>query len=231
MNEELKTKLAQAYRILYREGMAEDTTRGHISARADDGTIYIKPWGIGFEEVSAGDLLGLDGEGNIKEGTGRPHSELPLHLEIYRQRRDVRSITHVHPPYSVLLSSLFPGRLYRIGQHSLHFGPTIPFLPFGELIHTREQAGQLVALLADKPLILMKNHGVVAVGKSIEESVIVAIDFEKAAWEHLTAASFGKPQEMDEEMAQRMHAKTCTQTQYAMQWEYYCRKADRTTHA
>ena len=139
MNEELKTKLAQAYRILYREGMAEDTTRGHISAKADDGTIYIKPWGLGFEEVDAGDLLGVDGEGNIKEGKGRSHSELIMHLEIYRQCRDIRSITHVHPPYSVLLSSLFPGRLYRIGQHSLHFGAVIPFHESGELIHTRNR--------------------------------------------------------------------------------------------
>jgi L-fuculose-phosphate aldolase len=229
MNKELKTKLAQAYRVLYREGMAEDTTRGHISAKADDGTIYIKPWGIGFEEVSAGDLLGLDGDGNVKEGTGRLHSELPLHLEIYRQCPDVRSVTHVHPPYSVLFSSLFQGRLYRIGQHSLHFGATIPFYKSGELIHTREQAGQVVDLLTGGRVCLMQNHGVTTVGKSIEESVIVTIDFEKAAWEHLTALSFGKPQEMDEEMAQRMHVKTCNEMQYAMQWAYYCRKLEQTT--
>jgi L-ribulose-5-phosphate 4-epimerase len=227
MNEELKAKLAQAYRILYMEGMAEDTTRGHISAKADDGTIYIKPWGIGFEEVSAGDLLGMDAEGNIKEGKGRPHSELIMHLEIYRQRQDVRSITHVHPPYSVLFSSLYRGRLYRIGQHSLHFGGVLPFHESGELIHTREQAARLVELLAGGPAVMMRNHGVITTGSSIEESVIMAIDFEKAAWEHLTAAASGEPEEMDQETAKRMYAKICTATQYTMLWAYYCRKVDR----
>jgi L-fuculose-phosphate aldolase len=226
-NEELKTKVVQAYRVLYREGMAEDTTRGHISAKADDGTIYIKPWGIGFEEVTAANLLGLDSEGHVREGKGRPHSELLIHLEIYRRCREARSVTHVHPPYSVLFSSLFPGRLYRIGQHSLHFGPTIPFHESGELIHTREQAAQLVELLAGGPVVLMRNHGVITVGKSIEESVILAIDFEKAAWEHLTALSCGNPQEMDEEAVQRMQAKMCTEMQHTMLWEYYCRKMDR----
>ena len=84
-NEALKVKLAQAYGILFREGLADDTTRGHITAKAEDGTIYIKPWGVGFEEVSARDMLGVDGEGNLRDGRGRLHSELVLHLEIYRQ--------------------------------------------------------------------------------------------------------------------------------------------------
>jgi len=46
-NEALKVKLAQACQVLFMEGLAEDTTRGHITAKGEDGTIYIKPWGEG----------------------------------------------------------------------------------------------------------------------------------------------------------------------------------------
>ena len=63
MNEALKRKLAQAYHVLHMEGLAEDTIRGHITARSNDNRIYIKPWALGFEEVTAKNLLGVDLEG------------------------------------------------------------------------------------------------------------------------------------------------------------------------
>jgi len=227
VNEELKIKLAQAYRILFMEGMAEDTTRGHMTAKADDGTIYIKPWGVGFEEVAAGDFLGMDAAGNLREGKGRLHSEILLHLEIYRRRKDVFSITHLHPPHVVLLSSVFRDRLYMIGQHSLHFGGGVPFYESAKLIHSQEQAGKLADLLADGPVVLMRNHGFVTAGKSIEEAAILAIDFEKAAREHLAVAMIGEPLEMDKEELARLRAIICSSEQYGMLWRYYVRKVDR----
>ncbi len=227
LNEELKVKLEQAYRILYMEGMADDTTRGHMTAKADDGTIYIKPWGMGFEEVTVRDFLGMDAAGNITEGEGRLHSEILIHLEIYRKRKDVLSITHVHPLYTVLLSSVFRGRLYMIGQHSLHFGGHIPFYESAKLIHSQEQAAKLVDLMADGPVVLMRNHGVVAAGKSIEETAIMTIDFEKAAREHLTVSPIGEPKEMSKDETEKMCEVICNTRQYNMLWNYYCRKIDR----
>jgi ribulose-5-phosphate 4-epimerase/fuculose-1-phosphate aldolase len=227
LNEELKVKLEQAYRILYMEGMADDTTRGHMTAKADDGTIYIKPWGMGFEEVTVRDFLGMDAAGNITEGEGRLHSEILLHLEIYRRRKDVISVTHVHPLYAVLLSSVFQGRLYMIGQHCLHFGGQVPFYESAKLIHSQEQAAKLADLLADGPAVLMRNHGVVTAGKSIEEAAIMAIDFEKAAREHLAVSPIGEPMEMRKDELEKMREVICNTRQYTMLWNYYCRKIDR----
>jgi L-fuculose-phosphate aldolase len=226
-NEELKIRLEQAYRILYMEGMADDTTRGHMTAKADDGTIYIKPWGMGFEEVTARDFLGMDSAGTITEGEGRLHSEILIHLEIYRRRKDVFSITHVHPLYAVLFSSLFRGRMYMIGQHSLHFGGHVPFYESAKLIHSQEQAAKLVDLLANGPMVLMRNHGIVVAGQSIEEAAIMTIDFEKAAREHLAVSPIGEPLEMSKEETEKMREVICTARQYAMLWNYYCRKINR----
>ena len=97
MNEALRTKLEQAHRIMHMEGLAEDASRGHITARGENGRFYVKPWGIGFEDVTAQDFHGLDIDGNLLEGEGRVHSEVVLHLEIYRKRPDVFSVAHVHP--------------------------------------------------------------------------------------------------------------------------------------
>ena len=53
MNQKLRSKLEEAHRILHIEGLAEDASRGHITAKSEDGRIYIKPWGVGFKEARA----------------------------------------------------------------------------------------------------------------------------------------------------------------------------------
>jgi L-fuculose-phosphate aldolase len=227
MNEELKNKLEQAYKILYMEGLAEDTTRGHATAKGEDQRIYIKPWGMGFEEVTAQDFLGVDLDGNLLEGKGRLHGELPLHLEIYRRRQDVTSIVHVHPFHSVILSSVIQERMKMVGQHGMHFVGKLPIYESAELIYTKRQGTKLAQILGERPAVLMRNHGMVTVGRMIEEAVISAIDFEKAAKEHLMASLFKKTIETPSRTAEKMNADIYSVEQFTMLWNYYCRKLDR----
>ena len=224
MHEALKAKLEQAYQVLHQEGLAEDTIRGHITARSDDNRIYIKPWTVGFAEVTAGDLLAADLEGNLVEGEGRLHAELAIHLGIYRRREDIFSVVHVHPLYSVILSSLFDGRLKIIGQNGMHFARGIPFYESEDLIRSKQQGAELARTMGDGLFVLMRNHGVVTAGRSLEEAVILAIDFEKAAKEHLLASSFGKPTEVSGKTAEAMIPKLFDLDQYSMMWEFYVRK-------
>ena len=224
MNEELRIKLKQAHRIAHMEGLAEDASRGHITVRSEDGRIYVKPWGVGFEEVRAQDFQGLDLDGNLLEGEGRIHSELTLHLEVYRKRKDVSSVVHVHPYYSILLSSVFKGKLTIIGQHGVRFTGKIPFYTSPELIHSKKQGEKLAQSLGDRPVVLMKNHGITAAGASVEEAVILAIHFEQAAKDHLLANSFGKPSGMPGAVARKLSANNYAPSQYQMLWNYYWKK-------
>ena len=227
LNERLRKKLALAHRILHMEGLAEDASRGHITVRSEDGRIYIKPWGIGFEDVEARDFQGLDIEKNLLEGKGRVHSEVILHLEIYRKRPEVCSIAHVHPYYSILLSSVFRGRVHILNWHGVRFFEKIPFYRSAELIQSKTQGENLAQTLGEEPLVLMKNHGITAVGKTIEEAVIVSLSFEKAAKEHLLATTFGKPKGMPVAVAKKLSAHSYSQSQYEMLWNYYCKKFNR----
>jgi len=224
MNDELRTKLEQAHRILHMEGLAEDASRGHITARSEDGRVYIKPWGAGFEDVTAAEFQGLDMDGNLSEGMGRVHSELVLHLEIYRKRPEIFSIAHVHPFYAILLSSVFKGKLHIVGQHGVHFAGKLPFYSSGELIRSKKLGENLAKTLGNRPVVMMKNHGITVVGKTIEEAVIFSIHFEKAAQNHLLAASFGKPSGMSVAMARKMSENNYTPAQLQMLWEYYWKK-------
>ena len=224
MNEELKNRLEQAHRILHMEGLAEDASRGHITAKSEAGLIYVKPWGMGFQDVRAGDLQGVDGEGRLMEGRGRIHSELVLHLEIYRQRPDVQSVIHVHPCYAVLLSSVFTGKIKTISQQGVRFTGEIPFFTSAALIQSREQAEHLARTRGSQSVVLMKNHGITVAGESVEEAVILAIHFEQAAKDHLLASLFGKPSGMLLAEAKKISANNYTPTQYQMIWDYYWQK-------
>lgn len=227
MHEGLKKKLEQAYHILHMEGLAEDTIRGHITTRTEDNRVYVKPWPLGFEEVTAEDLLCVDLDGNLLKKQGRLHQELALHLGVYRLRKDIVSIVHVHPLYSVILSSVFNGKLNIIGQNGMHFGGAIPFYEPVDLIRTKEQGEALARAMGDKSVLLMRNHGVVTAGRSLEEAVILAIDFEKAAKEHLLASTFGRPTEVPPEIVQEMIPKLFDLDQYKMMWDFYTRKLKR----
>jgi len=221
---QIKEKLRQAHRIIYMEGLAEDASRGHISVRDEEGHIYVKRWGVGFEEVEEEDFLEMDLKGNILRGEGRAHSEMPLHLEIYRRRRDVKAITHLHPFYAIILSSVFRGKIKTVSQHGVRFIGSIPFYDTAALIHTPEQAAKLTTLLGNKSVILMKNHGITVVGSSLEEAVILSLHFEKAAREHLEASVFGKPDGIPLSLAKRLGIHNYSPIQLTMLWSYYWRK-------
>ena len=224
MNKDLMLKLEQAHRILHMEGLAEDSSRGHVTARGENGLVYIKPWGMGFEKVKARDFQGIDFDGNLREGKGKMHSERVLHLEIYRKRKDVMAVAHVHPYYSILLSAVFKGRLSVVSQHGVRFTGKIPFHPSAGLIQTKELALSLVATLADKPVVLMKNHGITTAGNSIEEAVLLAMHFEQAAKDHLLVNLFGKPSTMALAEAKKLAANNYTGAQLEMVWKYYVEK-------
>lgn len=227
MNEELKIKLEQAYKILYLEGLPKNETLGHITAKSEGDRIYIKPWGMGFEEVTAQDLLCVDPDGNLLEGKGRLHSELPLHLEIYRKRKDVSSIVHVHPYYSVILASVIREKIKVISQHGMHFLGKIPVYESPELINSKKQGKDLAQTLGKGPIVLLRSHGIVTVGKTIEEATISAIHFERAAKEHLIVSLFDKIVETPVKIAERMNATIYREEQLKMFWDYYCRKLGR----
>lgn len=224
MNEELKNRLEQAHRILHMEGLAEDTSRGHVTLKSEAGLIYVKPWGVGFEEVKARDFQGVDTEGRLLEGKGRIHSELILHLEIYRQRPEVTSVIHLHPFYAILLSSVFKGEINTISQQGVRFTGPIPFYTSAALIQSPKQAKQLAETLGHQSVVLMKNHGITIAGESLEEAVILAIHFELAAKEHLWANLFGKPSGMPLAEAKKISANNYIPTQYKMIWDYYWQK-------
>lgn len=190
MFEEIAIKLALACNILAAEGHS-DITLGHLSARLPgDGRVYMKPSGLGLEEVRVKDIIVIDLEGNILSGSRKRHSEYPIHTEIYRIRPDVNCVVHTHPAYATALGAA-SGTIRPVSHEGVLFNEIPVFRDTTRLIRKPDQGRSVARCLGGHNALLMQNHGVVVVGTSIEQATVYAILLEKAARIQILAASYG----------------------------------------
>ncbi|MBV5280156.1 MAG: class II aldolase/adducin family protein [Actinobacteria bacterium] len=113
-----------------------DLTRGHVSIRVpgDPTHFYMKPHSFGFDEVTPENMVVCNLNGEKVGGTGRKHSEVYIHSEIYKLLADVNSVIHAHPTYAVAFSATGQN-LQPISQPSVAFSDGLPY--FNESIELR----------------------------------------------------------------------------------------------
>ena len=225
----LRRKVALAYQILYHEGITREDTLGHVSGRLPGESVsFVKPWGMGFEEVTPENLLAMDLEGNqVGGGQGRLHSEMPLHNEIYRARPEVNCVIHIHPFYATLLSCVWTGELRIVNQNTQAFAAGIGFYDSSELIRSSEGGRAVAGSLGGHDAVLLKNHGVTVVGETVEQALVLAVQLERAAHTHFTLAPFPEVSEIPREVAVRWAEELLRMAHCTNKFEYWCRKLQR----
>lgn len=192
MYEDLKEKLVNGGRALALEGQG-DYVAGHISVRLPDepNKFFMKPAGIGLEEMNLKNIITVDIEGQKIDGVANRHNEVYIHSEILRARPDVHSVIHTHPINAVVFSSL--GKpLQMIGNDSSNFHRGLPvFSETTDLITTQERGKGVAKALGDHSAVLLRNHGIAVGGNSIEQAVWLALKLERACQMQLMAESAG----------------------------------------
>jgi L-fuculose-phosphate aldolase len=224
---ETRKKLALACRVLYMEGLG-DFHLGHMSSRiSDQEKFYMKPNGLGLEEIKPEDLIVMDMEGNKLEGIHPPHGEAPIHSEIYKKRKDVQSIVHVHPLFSTAFSCVRT-EMKPLTQDGTLCPLGIPVFEDPELITRKDQGEVLARTLGVGKAVLLRNHGIVTVGGSIEDACLNAVVLEKALKMQFTASLFGKIEPISEETALKMsEAVNKNPKRSEAIWNYLVRKLKR----
>jgi len=223
----LAEKLSFACRILATEGHW-DLDLGHMSARMPSGNqILMKSMGLGLEEVTPENLVTLDLSGRKISAAGSVHVEYPIHTEIYKARQDVGAVIHTHPPYATAIGST-NRPIVPFSHDALIFTNRIAvFSLTPELLTTEKQGEDLARFLSDNAALLIKNHGVVVVGESVEEACVRAVLLEKAAHIQWIAARFGDSSPISPPMAEEMCGNKWSGFHVGHIWDYLVRKVSR----
>jgi len=183
-------------RQVYDKGIVA-ATDGNISYRIMSDRVMITPSGTSFATLTTDTLAYVDLDGTNLGFQYKPSSELPMHLEIYRQRPDVNAIIHAHPPYATALTltgisledPILPEVVMMFGK--------IPTAPYATP-STKESAESIRHLIKDHQAILLDHHGAVTYGGSLEEAFHKMEKLEHAAKTILAAKSIGPPKVLDE---------------------------------
>jgi len=193
MTDALREKLTDAGRVLAAEGQG-DYVAGHISVRlpGDPERVLMKPAGIGLEEMAPEDIITVSLEGKRVDGAMPRHNEVFIHTEVLRARPEIQVVIHTHPPHAVAFSSL--GRpLLPVGNDGVTFTNLPIFSETTDLIITQTRGQAVARCLGDRPALILRNHGIVAAGRSIEEAVWIALKLEKACRVQMLAEAAGGP--------------------------------------
>ncbi len=222
----LRIQVAWACRILAMRGHG-DFTLGHVSARGPGDSIYMKRSGLGLNEVTPDDVLAIDSTGIKLEGAGQVHREVVIHTELYRARPDVGSVVHTHPPHCIALGASDAG-LTLLGHDAALFKDGIGvFDESADLITQPEQGLAVSRVLGSRRAVLLRNHGVVVVGKDIPWATISTLTLERAAYIQAIAVSFGSLRPMTLEMAERLHPDKYPDHYMGNYWQYLIRELRR----
>ena len=191
MLETLKEKVLKANLDLVRNGLVLYTW-GNVSAiDRSSGLVVIKPSGVSYGEMKASDMVVVDLEGNVVDGSLRPSSDTPTHLVIYRNFPDVGGVVHTHSTYAVAWAQAGLDIPSLGTTHADYFHNSIPCT--ADMTDAQiggdyeEETGNVIIERFNGlnpvhiPGVLVKNHGPFAWGKDADEAVYHATVLEEVA--------------------------------------------------
>ncbi|GHG98810.1 class II aldolase/adducin family protein [Streptomyces lanatus] len=204
-HEALRERVALACRVLAVTGLVEHIL-GHVSVRTGPDTFLVRgrgsrERGLAFTVVEDVQQVTLDGAGTAAPDWAAP-TELPIHSEVLRSRPEVTAVVHAHPPAVVAASAAELPWLPLVGAYDIpaarlaHDG--IPVWPRSALIRRRDLAEAMVAALGERPVVVLRGHGLVAVGTgdpahAVAEAVTRALAVDSLARTALAVAATGAP--------------------------------------
>jgi L-fuculose-phosphate aldolase len=174
--ESLTSELSFIAKLTYDRGLVFGVG-GNISVRSND-KVLITPEGARFRNINPDEIIVSDESGKIV-GAGRPSIEFPMHIAIYQGYPEVKAVIHTHSPYATIWSSAGNALISKTVEGRFVLGE-IPVASYAEP-GTPKLAEAVVEKLRGKKAVLLQNHGVVAVGSSLNEVFDLAETIEETA--------------------------------------------------
>lgn len=201
---EEKKELVEYGKKMSAEGLSSGTSGNLSIYLKEEGVVLITPSGIGYFDTEPEDIVVMDLDGNIVEGSRKPSSEWHLHTLFYKNKPEAGAVVHTHSKYCTTLSTLrMPIKAvhYVIADAGTDEVPCAPYRRYG----TEELAKVAVESAGESNAVLLANHGIVVCGKNLKSAYGLAKGMEYVAEIQVTAMSVGEPvvltkKEMEEVM-------------------------------
>lgn len=176
---QIKAEVLDAAKTMYARGLVEGTA-GNVSGRVDEAVVAMTPSSLSYQAMTLDDIVLCDLEGTVVEGDRSPTSEKGLHLSCYSLYPEVRGVVHCHAKSASMFAVAHQPIPAGIDEFIVYIGGDVPicnYQPSGS-----EHLGPEVASkLGDRSAALMANHGMVCVGKSVDDALHSALVVEHNA--------------------------------------------------
>jgi L-fuculose-phosphate aldolase len=213
----MRQQLVTAIRMLERAGIIDHN--GHCSARRDASSFYINSGASVRGALTEEDIVTVDLDGNLVEGSARPPLEFHIHAAVYRARPDVNAVMHTHPQWSTFLT--MTGVKYRpVYAQGVLLGD-IPLMDSPLSVNTKPMGEKLAATLGPGPATLLKAHGAVTVGADVVEAFVLAAYLEENAYRQYMAMQIGDPYVFSEAEQQACREKLWSASLFKKTWDHY----------
>lgn len=176
---------------------------GNLSMRMPTGEILVTPSGMIYEDMEPDDVLVMDLQGNIIEGSRKPSSDTEAILYIFQHRSDVNAVIHTHQPYATAVG-LIEKDTFRVNLTTLAnaAGGNVPITPFSAA-GSIDMGIDTVKYIGDSLAVILAHHGVMTIGKNLKQALTAAVYMEEAAKCYLAARACGETKQMsDAQIAQ-----------------------------
>ena len=198
-----KQQLALAFRLFGRFGF-EEGVAGHITARDPERVdrFWVNPFGMSFKQVTVDDLICVDHQGEVVEGDWPVNrAAFAIHSSVHQARPDAVAAAHSHSRYGRAFSTL--GRtLEPLTQDScIFFEDHALFDDYTGVVDDPDEGKRIAHALGDSKAVILRNHGLLTVGRSVEEAVFWYVTMERTCEVELTARAAGEPVAMSDEVA------------------------------
>jgi ribulose-5-phosphate 4-epimerase/fuculose-1-phosphate aldolase len=198
-----KRRLAAAFRLFSRLGFDEGVG-GHITVRDPEhpDRFWINPFGVNFGHIRVSDLLLVDAEGQVVSGTGSVNpAGFTIHSQVHAARPDVVAAAHTHSVHGRAWSTL-GRRLDPLTQDACAFyGDHGVYDGFGGIVLDAEEGKRIAESLGTGKAVILRNHGLLTVGGSVQEAAWWFITMERSCQVQLLAEAAGTPVHVSPEVA------------------------------
>ena len=191
---QVREDLAAAYRLVDHYGWT-DMVFTHLSVRVPgpDEHFLLNPFGFMFNEVTASNLVKVDGDGNVvlDSGYGVNAAGFTIHSAVHLNREDANAVMHLHTDGGVAVSCTEEG-LLPLNQHAMFVYNDVSYHDWEGVALDLDERERLVNDLGSHNLMILRNHGTLAIGGSVASCFMRLYYLERACQIQVKAVSAGK---------------------------------------